>query len=125
MLRGEITPVVEADVKEIEIVLAMLFVWLIFGMVYAGIIALRPFRPGLTWLSVVVGDGLTDIGSGMLLYALTGSLMIAVVPLLFHAMTGGPMIAGQVLKHRFLRKQASSYTVFKRIKIGGGHGDSA
>lgn len=77
---------------------AVLFV--IFGIPYAILIGLRPFRPGLTWLSVLIGDLMTDFGTGAQLLLFTGDPVLASLPLLNHILTGGPMILGQILKHR-------------------------
>jgi hypothetical protein len=45
-------------------------VLLMLGIAYAIYIALRPFRPGLTWLSVVIGDTVTDLGMSAFLWAI-------------------------------------------------------
>jgi len=73
---------------------------LLYGFCYAVLIAVKPFEPGLTWLSVAIGDGVTDLGSWAVLLLLTGSFWIALVPVGMHVLTGGPMITGQLLKHR-------------------------
>lgn len=80
------------------LICAVLFV--VFGIPYAILVALKPFRPGLTWLSVLIGDGVTDLGTGAQLLLLTGDPVLACLPLLNHILTGGPMILGQILKHR-------------------------
>lgn len=72
---------------------------LLFGGAYAVFIALKPFKPNLTWLSVAIGDAVTDLGSFGVLYALTGNRRLAAIPFLSHLLTGGPMITGQILKH--------------------------
>lgn len=74
-------------------------IFLFFGLPYGILVATRPFRPRLTWLSVVFGDLATDLGMAGLLLLLTEDLFIASIPFLCHALTGGPMIAGQILKH--------------------------
>ena len=83
------------DVQIIAIGLGLV----IFGILYAIRIALRPFPPHRTWLSVVVGDAATDVGSSLALWSLTGDWRLCLVPWIAHALTGGPMIIGQVLKH--------------------------
>jgi hypothetical protein len=75
-------------------------VMLLFGCAYGIIIAVQSFRPGLTWLSVAIGDGVTDLGSWAVLLLLTGSFWLALVPVGMHLLTGTPMITGQLLKHR-------------------------
>ncbi len=80
-----------------------------FGIIYAIKIAIRPFDTGETWKSVVIGDGMTDVGSGMLLWVLLEQyisnwktrLGLCLIPLFSHALTGGPMITGQVLKNYY------------------------
>ena len=72
---------------------------LIFGITYAYIIARKPFKPQLTWASVLIGDLVTDIGTGAIILLLTENLFLAGIPLICHALTGGPMILGQITKH--------------------------
>ena len=74
-------------------------VLLIFGIIYAYLIARRPFPPHLTWLSVVIGDFVTDLGMGGLILLLTGDLFLTFIPAICHILTGGPMILGQTTKH--------------------------
>lgn len=76
------------------------FVLFIFGGIYAILIAIRPFKPSLTWLSVLFGDLVTDVGSWAILLLITGNLYVALIPFMCHILTGGPMILGQVLKHK-------------------------
>jgi hypothetical protein len=77
---------------------------LLFGIFYSILIYWRPFPPGLTWLSVVIGDLVTDMGSTLVLVLILTNLQpdylwLALVPFGMHVLTGGPMIVGQVLKH--------------------------
>lgn len=74
---------------------------LVFGIGYAYRIAVRPFPAHLTWLSVVVGDGATDVGMMLALWVLTHNPVVCLVPPAAHLLTGGPMILGQVLKARW------------------------
>jgi hypothetical protein len=80
------------------------FLLLIFGVLYAVRIALLPFKD--TWKSVVVGDGATAAGMSALI-ALFGfwfglnvwqAAALAIVPWWCLALTGLPMILGQVEK---------------------------
>jgi hypothetical protein len=73
---------------------------LLFGMFYAYRITLRPFPAGKTWLSVVVGDVATDLGTSLALWLLTGDLRVCLVPWAAHALTGLPMILAQAVKDR-------------------------
>ncbi|MCL4302491.1 MAG: hypothetical protein KJ077_42775 [Anaerolineae bacterium] len=70
-----------------------------FGIPYSILITKWAFPPNLTWLSVLIGDGVTDFGMGALILLLTGDLFLASIPIICHGLTGGPMIAGQILKH--------------------------
>lgn len=72
----------------------------VFGAGYAYRIVLRPFSPYKTWLSVVVGDAVTDLGMSAMLWVLTGDWRLCLVPWAAHALTGLPMILGQKLKHQ-------------------------
>lgn len=77
-----------------------------FGWLYAYRIAVKPFPPHLTWLSVVVGDAVTDAGTSAALWVLTHDWRAALVPWGGHALTGTSMIVVQVLKHRLLSASA-------------------
>lgn len=90
--------------KEITMELFLRFisicaVLLIAGIGYAYYIAKRPLPPKLTWFSVLIGDFVTDVGMGALIYLLTENLFLALIPFICHALTGGPMILGQLIKH--------------------------
>lgn len=76
-------------------------VLLLFGMIYAYVIADKPFPPKWTWASVAIGDFVTDFGSGAILWLLTHNLFLAILPFICHGLTGGPMIIGQLVKHRW------------------------
>lgn len=76
-------------------------VLLLFGIIYAIYIAIKPFKPKFTWASVVIGDLATDLGSGAILWLFTGDLFLAALPFICHGLTGGPMIVGQITKHIF------------------------
>jgi hypothetical protein len=85
-------------VLELLITGALLFT---VGNIYAWRIARHPFPPEFTWLSVVIGDAITDAGMAAALYFLTGNVWLCLVPWLAHILTGAPMILGQRLKHHF------------------------
>lgn len=83
--------------------------WLVlFGLWYAWNIARRPFRPGLTWLSVVLGCEATLIGMAVLLWSVThfllgvntwlAALVAICVPHAAFVLTGAPMILFQIHK---------------------------
>lgn len=78
----------------------------VFGWLYALKIAVRPFPPRLTWLSVVVGDAATDLGTSAALLVLARDRRLALVPWIMHALTGAPMIVLQVVKHHFMAADA-------------------
>ena len=94
---------------------------LVFGLLYAYHIAMREEKPARTWVDVVIGDGATDIGSFIILYAWSECIWLALVPVLAHLLTGGPMILGQLLKHRFLDREAEG--IDKIINGNGGDYD--
>ena len=71
----------------------------IFGIIYAYLIARKPFPPRLTWLSVLIGDFVTDLGTAAHLLMFTGDPFLASIPVINHVLTGGPMILGQLTKH--------------------------
>jgi hypothetical protein len=75
----------------------------ILAVIYAIRIAFIPFRDHLTWLSVVIGDSLTDAFSSLVIYHLTGDIWLAALPWIAHTITGGPMITGQVVKWSVFR----------------------
>lgn len=79
-----------------------------FGVGYAYRIAVKPFPPHRTWLSVVVGDTATDVGMSLILYVQTGDWRLAAVPWFSHALTGLPMILGQVVKHQIMDLDAQA-----------------
>lgn len=68
------------------------------GLAYAFYIALRPFRPRLTWLSVAAGCAVTNTGMSIALYVLTRDLLVASLPWWAYAITGLSMITLQVYK---------------------------
>lgn len=71
----------------------------LFGIAYAYIIAWKAFKPELNWLSVLIGDFVTDIGMGAIILLMVEDLFLAAVPFMCHALTGAPMILGQITKH--------------------------
>jgi hypothetical protein len=77
-----------------------------FGVLYALTVALRPFPARYTWLEVVVGDAATDLGASALLWRLTHDRRALIVPWICHALTGSPMILGQILKHKLQEDDA-------------------
>ena len=77
------------------------------GFAYAGLIYKSPMPHGWTWLSVVVGDGLVDLAIAIVLIVIleqAGLLAtywwFITVPVICHALIGGPMILLQIIKHR-------------------------
>ena len=88
------------------------FLLLIFGVLYAVKIALHPLED--TWKSVVIGDFATAAGMTALL-ALCGYwyglrfeqvAVLTTIPWWCLALTGLPMIAGQVEKHEIRKLDA-------------------
>ena len=79
---------------------------LIFGVGYAALIYWRPFGPGWTWLSVVVGVALTVLGemSAIVMvlshYNLQWLNWIALFAPAAFLLTGMPMIISQDYKRR-------------------------
>jgi hypothetical protein len=83
--------------------------WLVlFGLWYARRVYERPFRPGLTWLSVVLGCEATLLGMALLLWGVThfllgvsawpAALVALGVPHAAFVLTGAPMILFQIHK---------------------------
>ena len=82
----------------VAVTLVLLFVG---GIGYAIRVVRRPPRPGLTWVSVVIGCFFTNAAISILVWELTQDWRAAlVVPWGCYALTGGPMIMGQVLKNQ-------------------------
>lgn len=80
---------------------------LILGTFYAILIYYSPAPHGWTWVSVAVGDGFTDLGEVALIIAalihygqLDAMWPLILIPPVGHLLTGGPMIAGQIIKKR-------------------------
>ena len=86
----------------------------VFGWLYAYRIAVRPFPPHRTWLSVVVGDAATDAGASAALLVLSRDRRLALIPWIAHALTGAPMIVGQVLKHHIMASEARALETYDR-----------
>lgn len=76
-------------------------VLLVFGIGYAVLIYYRPFAPGWTWASVVIGDAFTDVGTSVALMVTLAALglldlwWLALYPFAAHLLTGLPMIIFQ------------------------------
>lgn len=89
---------------------------LVFGVIYAFYIAIHPFAPRHTWLSVVIGDAATDLGASAMLWMLTRDRNIILIPWVAHALTGLPMILGQLLKHVFQDSGAGVADILTRME---------
>ena len=74
------------------------------GAVYAVYIALAPFADHFTWFAVVIGVGFTNLGITTVLLHLVGDWAAVAVVWLAYVLTGGPMIAGQLVKHWHYRR---------------------
>lgn len=78
---------------------------LIFGAAYAVYIYHKPFPPGWTWASVLIGVGITEAGIVFATLATLDHLGLLqywwfiTYPVAAYAITGGAMIVGQVWKH--------------------------
>jgi hypothetical protein len=96
----------------LSILIAIWSLLLAGGIGYAVYIYHNSFEQGWTWLSVVIGDGWTDIGTvaAILTILLSGDPVnpwfVAVQPIISHLLTGGPMIAGQLWKKRAQERRA-------------------
>lgn len=73
-----------------------------FGVLYATYIYHKPPREGDTWISVVIGDAITDVGMAsitalILVYSKQWDRLwwMIFIPIYCHLLTGGPMIVGQ------------------------------
>lgn len=92
---------------EIDIVFVTALSMLLFGLIYALYIAIRPSNARYTWVSVVVGDAVTNAGISVAIHVLSDDNALAwrLVAVLwtFYFLTGGPMISHQLHKH-FVRK---------------------
>lgn len=96
------------------IILALIAIILLgVGVIYAAYIYNNPPKEGWTWLSVVVGDTITDLGMASAIatilawYGVWGALWcLPLVPFVAHLLTGLPMIAGQI-KLKFDQEKTS------------------
>lgn len=91
----------------LEITLGLISIGLlIFGVAYAWLIYHRPFPPGKTWLSVVIGVGATimcEMAATVITlsyYGLQHLFWIALFPVVTFALTGFPMIIFQERKRQ-------------------------
>ena len=88
-------------------------VLLTFSIFYAIFIYHFPFRPGRTWLSVVIGDAATDVGVtlsiliSLLFLELLNYWWLALFPFIGHLLTGIPMILFQEVKRSRQNKMNS------------------
>jgi hypothetical protein len=83
----------------------------VFGVVYAVLVALQPLRP--TWFEVVIGVAVTLIGASLMafdLYRLGTWWAVGAFWAAF-ALTGGPMIVGQIIKANYFRREAADLIV--------------
>jgi hypothetical protein len=104
-----------------EVMLLIAFVisglLLTFGVLYAIKIALKPMED--TWKSVVVGDSATAAGMSALIalcgygYGLSFEqvMVMSAIPWWCLALTGLPMIGGQVEKHEIRKLDAHALAV--------------
>lgn len=92
---------------------------LVWGAIYTVRIALRPFPVGKTWQSVVLGDATTAAGmSGLIaLFGYEFGLgfyqvaVLAAIPWWCLALTGLPMIGGQIVKHELRVRDAQAHAI--------------
>ena len=71
--------------------------------------AIRPRPAELTWFEVVVGFVLVGTGFVAFVVVLPGSKLLAIMSLAWAvAIGGGPMIVGQVVKHKIQRHDSRS-----------------
>ncbi|OGC94119.1 MAG: hypothetical protein A2W25_12105 [candidate division Zixibacteria bacterium RBG_16_53_22] len=71
--------------------------------------AIRPSPAELTWFEVVVGFVLVGTGFVAFVVVLPGSKLLAIMSLAWAvAIGGGPMIVGQVVKHKIQRHDSRS-----------------
>ena len=79
------------------------------GITYAVLIALFPLKSELTWLSVVIGVGMTISFFGIWEFVQTQQFVYTMVIFAFFACTGLPMIIGQIIKHALQKREAERY----------------
>jgi len=72
---------------------------LVFGLWYAIYIAMGEVASSLTWLSVVVGDAMTNIAISAALWVLIRNPWAVAMPWLGYAISGVPMIVSQITKY--------------------------
>jgi hypothetical protein len=102
------------------------FALLSFGLGFAVFIYFRPFKPGWTWASVMIGVGVTILVEAAAIYtalAETGGLAPAGLPYtswVAFAETGLPMIGGQLLKAWVQRREREDIKNSYRVKNGNG-----
>jgi len=76
------------------------FILLLAGMFYAMYIStFGVFPPKFTWVSVFFPDLLIDLVSGITIGIVSGSVVLGLVPILGHIVTGVSMISCQITKH--------------------------
>lgn len=91
------------------VTIGLAVVWLLlFGLWYARRIYRQPFRPGLTWLSVVLGCEATLVGMAILFWGTLrflfnidtwlAALVAICIPHAAFILTGAPMILYQIYK---------------------------
>ena len=91
------------------VIISTLVITFLIGVYYALLIARRPFPAGLTWLSVVIGCSFTNAAISVVLWELTHDLAAALVPWGCYALTGIPMILGQILKDHRNHREADEF----------------
>lgn len=82
----------------------ILLLLLAVGIVYAVHIYKNPPKEGWTFVSVIIGDGITDIGMSALIATVLMEMDyweplwgLVFIPWLCHGFTGIPMIIGQLI----------------------------
>lgn len=88
-----------------EALITIALVLFTFGFGYAVIIYRHPFSTGWTWLSVLIGDAVNDIAVSAAIVVTLGAFgqleqlwWMAFFPVAGHALDGGPMVVGQIIK---------------------------
>ena len=116
----------------VQILLAWLVAWLgisdalllmidagllfVLGLIYSTYIAVYPFRPRFTWLSVADGCAFTNTATSIALYVIVYNLapqfalIVSAVPWLAYGLSGLSMISFQYYKYQAQDKVAKTET---------------
>lgn len=92
------------------IIAAALVVAFAGGTGYSWLVIRQPWRPGMTWLGVVVGCAFTNLIISVILWEITGSWQASLlIPWGCYTLTGVPIILGQILREQSRVRNACNF----------------